>query len=165
MKQKKVSNYVKKKRKTEIGLWREWLVPDGAYRRYKGLRGIYWYWLSRDVRKSEWERWNKLCLTCLNPVSQWEDGDCGHVIPSSICGEYLRFYRLNLTLQHKGCNNPKFSPLAPALNAINYDKRHGIGAYEKLLALKGTPTREPSQAEYRLLIRALPSYQAKLQSP
>lgn len=152
----------KKRKKTIVDLWRLWLVPDKAYRRYKGLRGIYWYWLSRDVRKSEWLRWDKLCLTCALPVEAWEQGQCGHIIPSDGCGEYLRFSRLNLCLQHPGCNANHIQKLASALNAINYDKRYGAGSWQKLYEMRKFNVKEPSQEEYRQLIQSLPSYQEAL---
>lgn len=152
----------KKPRKTMIGLWREWSVPDGAYRRYKGLRGIYWYWLSRDVRQFEWEYWEGKCLTCLETVENWEDGQCGHIVASHGCGEYLRLNRANLTLQHAACNNPKITPMAAALNAIHFDQRYGQGAYQKLYESRKKKAKEPSQDEYRRLIRSLRSYQKSL---
>ncbi len=158
----KTTPRTKKPRKTEIGLWREWLVPDNAYHRYKGLRGIFWYWLSRDVRQSEWEKWDKLCLTCLEPVENWEDGQCGHIVASAGCGEYLRFNKINLTLQHGHCNNPRFTPMGAALNAINYNLRHGTGAYEKLLTMRKIEAKEPRKSEYPDLIRSLSSYQSRL---
>jgi len=147
-----------KPRKTKIGLWREWLVPDGAYHRYEGLRGIYWYWLSRDVRQSEWEKWDGKCLTCLIPLEDWRQGQCGHVIASAGCGEFLRFNRINLTLQHDHCNNPRYTPNASALNAIHYDQRYGKGAWEKLYAMRKIEARNPSQAQYRALISNLKSF-------
>lgn len=155
----------KKRKKTKIDLCREWLLPydyNPSNLRYTGLRGIYWYWLSRDVRKSEWEKWKTLCLTCLQPIASWEEGDCGHVIAARRCGEFLRFNRRNLTIQHKKCNNPRFSPMAAVFNALNYDKRYGIGAFEELLTLTKKEAKEPTQEEYRQLIKALPSYQDAL---
>lgn len=153
-----------KKRKKIVDLWREWLVPDNAYRRFTGLRGIYWYWLSRDVRKSEWEKWDKLCLTCLLPIERWEDGQCGHVIASHGCGEYLRLNRINLTIQHSHCNNSRFTPNAGGLNAVHYDQRYGQGAYDRLWEMVKIEAKEPKQEEYRELIRALPSYQEVAQN-
>lgn len=154
----KKARSAKKPRKTEIGLWREWSVPDGALRRYKGLRGIYWYWLSRDIRQKEWVKWDKRCLTCLEEIDQWELGQCGHVIAANGCGEFLRFNRMNLTIQHPGCNNPRFTPMAAALNAIHYDDRYGQGAYQNLYDLRKMVAKQPSQEEYKALIRGLDSY-------
>jgi len=152
----------KRRKKTKIDLWREWLVPDGAYHRYTGLRGIYWYWLSRDVRKSEWEKWDGLCLTCLRQVERWEDGHCGHVIAAQNCGEYLRFNRRNLTLQHAACNSDTITPQAAALNAIHYDERYGKGAWQELYELKKETCKTPTSAEYRTLILGLRSFQDAL---
>lgn len=149
----------RKKKKTIVGLWREWLVPDGALRRYKGLRGIYWYWLSLAVRKDEWEKYGGLCLTCLLPIEHWTMGHCGHIVAAQHCGEYLRFARKNLTIQHPACNSDRITPDAAALNAVHYDERHGLGAWEALRSLKKQEAKNPTQGQYRELIRALPSYQ------
>lgn len=153
---------VKKKKRTMVDLWREWNVPDNAYRRYKGLRGIYWYWLSRDVRKEEWEKWDKKCLTCLEVVEDWRDEHCGHIIASDGCGEYLRFNRINLCLQHRKCNAQHIQKQASALNAINYDLRYGQGSWAKLYEMRKIEAKEPKQEEYRELIRGLKSYQESL---
>lgn len=149
------------KKRKKIDIWREWLVPDNAYHRYNGLRGIFWYWLSREVRKSDWEKYGT-CLTCGEEVEDWEMADCGHIIASKWCGEYLRFRRENLTLQHKKCNNPRFTPQAGILNAVNIDKRHGVGTMLHLLELQKVKAKEPTQDEYRQLIRGLRSYQEEL---
>ncbi len=158
-KRKKLPPKPKKKRKTIIDLWREWGVPDNAYRRYPGLRGIYWYWLSRDVRKSEWIKWDKKCLTCLEVIDNWEDGQCGHVIASHGCGEFLRFNRINLTIQHPNCNNPRFTPMAAVLNALHYNDRYGEGEYQKLLDMRKTEAKQPRTDDYKRLISELKSYQ------
>lgn len=150
-----------KPKKTQIGLWREWLVPDSAYHRFKGLRGVYWYWLSRQVRKEDAEKY-EICITCLLPIEDWKSVDCGHIIASDGCGEYLRFFRLNLTAQHKGCNNPLFSPSAGVLNALHMEERHGKGTMEHLVSLIKKECKEPTTNEYKELIRALPSYQEAL---
>ncbi len=148
----------RKPKKKKVDFWREWLVPDRAYKRYSGLRGVYWYWLSRQVRKDEWETWDGLCLTCLQPIEHWTMGHCGHIIAAQNCGEYLRFLRENLTIQHPHCNSDRITPQAAALNALHYDQRHGQGAWDRLYALKNREAQAPKQDEYRALIRALPSF-------
>lgn len=159
----KTASGQKKPKKTNSDLCREWSIPQNSFKlRYTGLRGVYWYWLSRDVRKSEWEKWNGLCLTCLEPIEDWQFADCGHIVASRWCGEFLRFNRMNLTIQHKKCNNPRFCPQAGVMNAINIDKRHGTGYMDRLVSLRKTEAKEPSRDQYRELIRALPSYQAAL---
>lgn len=148
-------------KKTDADLKREWLVPANGYTRFTGIRGIYWYWLSRDIRKKEWEKWGGLCLTCLKYL-EWEDGVCGHVVASQGCGEFLRLNPINLTLQHRACNSDRITPMAGALNAIHYDERYGQGAWDALYALRKTECKEPKKSEYPDLIRALPSYQEAL---
>jgi len=152
----------KKRKQSKIALWRSWNVPDYAYHRYEGLRGVLWYWMSRDVRQSEFEKWDRRCLTCLGRLDDWRDGDCGHVIPSANCGEYLRFHRKNLTLQHKKCNQPRFTPDAGIRNAIHYNQRYGAGAIEALLALKTKKQKVPTKKQYEQLIKEIPAYQASL---
>jgi hypothetical protein len=153
---------VKKRRRRVIDLWREWLVPDNAYRRYSGLRGVYWYWLSRQIRYEEWSQWEGKCLTCLEIIENWTLGQCGHIIASGGCGEFLRFHRKNLTIQHPHCNNPRITKNAAALNAIHYDERYGQGAWAALYEMRKIEAKEPSQDGYRALIRGLTSYQTAL---
>lgn len=164
----KSTPYAKVKKKAKTDIYREYFIPEYIIRggglktllRYSDpLRGIYWYYLSKDVRKKEWEKWRGLCITCLGPIERWQDGQCGHMVPSSMCGEFLRFDRRNLTIQHGGCNNPRFTPQAGALNAIHYDQRYGQGAWQALYDLRKTDTKIPSQTKLKELIEALDSFQ------
>ena len=152
----------KKKKRTYADLKREWLVPAQGYTRFTGIRGIYWYWLSRDVRQKEWEKYHH-CLTCLVEMDSWKEGVCGHVIASQNCGEYLRLNRINLTIQHRSCNSDRITPQASALNALHYDQRHGKGAWDKLYSLRKTEAKCPTTNEYKELIRGLDSYKEALQ--
>lgn len=163
----KSTPYTKAKKKTKADVYRDFCLPEFMIRsgglkkwvRYSDpYRGMYWYWLSRDVRKKEWEKWGGLCLTCLKPIEKWQDGQCGHVVSSAECGEHLRFDRRNLTIQHGGCNNPRFSPNAGALNAIHYDERHGQGAWQALYNERKIDAKNPSKSKYIELIESLDSY-------
>lgn len=147
----------RKPKTTKISLWRAWNVPDGAYHRYEGLKGIYWYWLSRDVREQDWLAF-KICLTCLEVIEDWEKEDCGHILASNMCGGFLRFHRKNLTIQHKKCNNPRFRPDAGVRNAINIDKRYGAGTMQWLLNNTKTEYKEPKKHEWESMIRSLKSF-------
>ena len=153
----KASKPPKKRKKTYADVKREWLVPANGYTRFSGLRGIYWYWLSRDVRKKEWEKWG-VCITCLKPMETWEEGVCGHIIASQNCGEYLRLNPINLTIQHNACNSDRITPQASALNAVHYDERYGQGAWANLYSLRKTEAKNPGQNELRTLIQGLDSY-------
>lgn len=151
-----------KKKKTAVALKREWLIPDGAWMRYVGLQGVYWYWLSRDVRKEEWNRWGGLCITCEKPIRHWLNGQCGHIIAVRDCKEFLKFNRQNLTIQHPHCNDNEMTPMAAALNLRNYDKRYGAGAWDSLWEMRNIKAKPYSQKELRELIESLPSYQDAL---
>lgn len=148
-----------KKKQSVADLQREWFIPVGAWMRYPGLQGVYWYWLSRQVRKEEWLKW-KVCITCDRPIRDWREGVCGHIIAVQVCKEYLKFHRPNLTIQHMNCNDNKMSPMAAALNLRNYDKRHGAGAWDALWELRKKPKKPYTQKELRALIEDLESYQA-----
>lgn len=149
---------MKKKKQTQADLKRQWGLTGHQQLRYRGLAGIYWYWLSRQVRQEEYYRYGK-CVSCIRTCPDWRDWDCGHFVASGDGGFATRFLRLNLALQCKACNNPKWSPDAPAFFAVELDRRYGYGTAAMLLKLKGADKKEPTKAEYELLISALPSYQ------
>ena len=146
-----------KPRKTEIGLWREWFVPDGAYRRYRGLKGIYWYYFSKTIRTRDYEEHGGLCMTCLMPVEKGSD-QCGHLFPAKDCGFGLLFHPLNNHLQHSKCNNPRLTPSAGILNTLNITKRYGVGTIEMLAEHKKQKTKEWNKKEYEKRIRKLPAF-------
>lgn len=154
--------------KKTIATWKEeWNVPIGAWMRWPGqpLQSIYWYWLSRQVRKEEWERWGGFCITCDKRIDHWLQGVCGHIIAVTDCGEYLKLDRRNLTIQHKHCNDNKLTPMAAALNLRNYDKRYGPGAWDRLYNLRNEKVKKLSQSVLRQLIQNLPSYQESTAPP
>lgn len=157
---KQPSEAVKRKKTTQAELCRKWgYFGQPSNLRYANImRGLYWYWLSLDVRKKEWEKWNGECITCLIPLATWQEGQCGHMVSSAECGEYLRFNKRNLALQHAACNNPRFNPNAGARNAVHYDMRYGPGAWDALYEERKTECKEPKTSEYPALIEALDSY-------
>lgn len=148
-----------KPKQTVADLQREWAIPVGAWMRYAGLAGVYWYFLSRQVRKEEWEKYGGKCFTCERPLKTWQAGQCGHIIAVRDCGEYLKFHRNNLVLQEAKCNDQKMTPMAAALNLLNYNKRHGEGAWQRLYEMRNTKKKPYGRKELRALIEALPSYQ------
>ena len=150
---------MKPKKQTKADFCRQWGVPSPTHLRYSGLKGVYWYWLSRQIRKEEWQKYG-VCLTCQEKIPKWEEADCGHILAASKCGFGLLFARRNLTIQHKKCNNPLFTPDAGVRNGINLDKRYGAGFSEKLLSERGKITKEWDKATYEQKIQELPSFQA-----
>lgn len=147
-----------KPRKTKIGLWREWDVPDGAYHRYEGIKGVYWYWFSRTIRDRDYKLHGGLCMTCGEYVERGQD-QCGHVFAAKDCGFALLFHLLNNHLQHAKCNNPRFTPSAGVLNGLTVDRRYGAGTIAILSVIKKQQTKEWSKQEYEDQIRKLKAYQ------
>lgn len=151
-----------KEKQSVADLQREWNIPVGAWMRYPGLQGVYWYWLSRQVRKEEWEKSGGKCFTCDKKIAHWTQGQCGHIIAVRNCGEYLKFHRDNLRIQMAVCNDQKMTPMAAALNLLAYDRENGAGAWERLWEMRKIPKKPYTQKELRALIEALPSYRASL---
>jgi len=151
----------KKRKQTKIGLWREWNVPDWAYHRYEGLKGVYWFWFSRTIRERDYERYSGLCMTCGRYVEKGSD-QAGHLFAARNCGFGLLFHPKNVHLQHSKCNNPRFTPDAAAFNALAINKRYGEGTVETLAKIKGEKTKEWNKAEYESRIKQLPAYQSSL---
>lgn len=159
---KKLKPKTKKPRKTIVSLWREWGVPDGAYRRYTGLKGVYWYWFSKSIRNRDYKEWGGLCMTCNEYVEKGQD-QCGHVFAAKDCGFELLFHPLNNNLQHASCNNPRFTPSAGLYNGVTVDARYGSGTVASLAAIKKSSTlKEWKKSEYEYLIPQLPAYQESL---
>lgn len=149
----------KKKKQNETALKREWYVPVKVTLRYSGLPGILWYWLSRQVRQEDFEKYGGQCVSCPVRLKTWHDGDCGHLVASGAGGFATRFLRANLALQCKRCNNPSWCPDSPLFFALEVDRRWGSGTSAYLLGLRGVKQKEMKRAEYEEKIKALPSYQ------
>lgn len=161
LKRKGIKRKPKKRKQSKISLWREWNVPDWAYHRYEGLKGVYWFWFSRTIRDRDYERYSGLCMTCGRFVERGQD-QAGHLLAARNCGFALLFHPLNVHLQHSKCNNPRFTPQAGVLNALNIGKRYGHETIAQLLTLKETKTKEWNKQKYEEEIRKLPAYQQSL---
>lgn len=143
---------LKTKEKTKKELWEEYGLVRPAKPRYVGLKGVYWYVLSRYVRQRDFYLYRS-CISCGRTVFNWKDGDAGHFIPASACGFALLFDETNVNMQHKSCNNPVWTPEACLGYEKGLDERYGTGTAEGLKSryfkhLKGTPEKEWSQMEY-----------------
>lgn len=149
----------KTRRLTEADLKRQWNIPVKTKLRYKGIAGVYWNWLSKQVRQEDFKNHHGKCVSCNRILESWEEGDCGHLLASGNGGFATRFMRTNLALQCKPCNNPSWTPDAPAFFALEVDRRYGQGTAAHILSLKGTNQKEMKKEEYVIAILALPSYQ------
>lgn len=141
---------------TQEALKRLWSVPAGVDLRYHGIKGIYWYWLSIQVRREDFKKYHGACIDqCGKVAERWQDFDCGHGIAASRGGINLLFRRENLAGQLKACNNPKWSPLAPIGFMRGVDLRWGVGTADMLWNLKDTVGKEPTNDEYMAKIKGL----------
>lgn len=152
-----VSKRCKRKSKpklSKVGLKRLWGLSDTAYMRYTGLKGIYWHYFSKSIRKRDYQEYEGKCITCNEYVEPGQD-QCGHFFAAKDCGFALLFHPLNNHLQHAKCNNPRFTPSAGIYNTINFLMRYGQEEFDKLLKLKKLSTQAWSKAEYEEKIRAI----------
>lgn len=105
---------------------RSWGIP-GAYRlRWRGLRGVVWYFMSRSIRKEEFEEYGGKCVSCPVILARWEDGQLAHYISvSRSLG--MSLIRKNVALSCARCNNPTWSPDASIPFGVEIDRRYGNG--------------------------------------
>lgn len=145
---------VKARKLTKVGLKRVWGVPDNAYTRFSGLKGIYYYYFSRWIKQRDYAQFGGKCITCLQYVEP-EQAQCGHIFAAKDCGFALLFHPLNNSLQHSKCNNPIFTPSASIMNCLNIEKRYGAGTIQRLADLKGIGSKEWSKSEYEIKIKEI----------
>lgn len=150
---------LKKGKVTKADFKRSWGIDPKTDLRYTGIAGVYWHYLSKQVRQEDFEKYGGRCVSCPRRLETPRDGDCGHLVASGAGGFATRFLRQNLALQCKRCNNPSWTPDAPLYFAIEVDRRYGAGTAAHLASLKGVKQKEMKRHEYETAIRALPSYQ------
>ncbi len=126
---------LKNKRISEAQLKRDYGITSKYDLRWKGLKGIYWYYFSRFVRMRDFILYRK-CISCNGHVDDWKNADAGHYVAVSHCGFSLLFHEKAVNLQHKHCNNPVWNPDAGAGYSHGLDKRYGEGTAKKLWAMK-----------------------------
>lgn len=142
-----------KRKPSKTALWATYGLKKPPKPRYVGLAGVYWYVLSRYIRKSEFLQYHGECVDrCGRVILNWQEADCGHFRAASR-GFCTKFLRENLGLQTKYCNNPTFSPDSSYGFGINIDLRYGPGTAERLTTLSNQTCQEPSKEEYDQLIR------------
>lgn len=152
------------KKQSKSDLCREWGLSPTQHLRYTGIAGIYWVYLSRQIRQEDFNKYGGRCVSCPRRLESWQDGDCGHFVASGDGGFGTRFLRQNLALQCKRCNNPSWCPDAPAFFALEVDKRWGAGTAERILNMKGQKQKEMKKEEYIQRIMELPSYLSTMHS-
>lgn len=64
----------------------------------------YWKVVSDTIRKEEFEKYNGKCITCPKILDTWQDGQCAHYKPWSVCHGFFKYERKNLALSCANCN-------------------------------------------------------------
>lgn len=92
-----------------------------------------WTYISRMVRKEEFETWGGVCVSCNHRFTSWEEGQAGHYISWAKCNGIFKYNTQNLGLQCATCN-ANFQKN----NALGYrfgmtlNARYGEGTTERL---------------------------------
>lgn len=142
----------------KTALWAQYGLKKPLYIRFEGLKGIYWWLLSRHIRKRDFIMWNGKCVSCGRTFDNWHDLQAGHFIAASKGGFDLLFDPSNLAAQCPPCNNPRISPNATYPFALELDRRYGAGTSQALFDRSGPkakPTKEWNAREYDIHIRRL----------
>lgn len=144
---------------TKSELWAAFGLNRPPKPRYEGLKGIYWYVLSRFVRLRDFQMYNR-CISCNKWVESWEQLQGGHFIAAGTGGIELLFDPLNVNGECGPCNGFDGNHLIGY--AAGLDERYGIGTAQALrdryLNQKkvGAPTQKAWSDEiYREKIRYL----------
>lgn len=145
----------KKKKLTQRELWATFGLNMPSYRRYDGLKGVYWHVLSKYVRMRDFVTFGGKCISCPTVLEQWYQGDAGHYLAARDCGFGLLLDPMNVHLQCKRCNNPSWSPSASIAYGFELDRRYGNGTAQALYKRKGDMHKEWSQTEYDIKIREM----------
>ena len=84
----------------------DWLrsIPYGSHGSSPAQKRA-WKYMSDMVRKDDFDTYGGKCVSCPRRLENWKEGDCGHYIAWSNCNAIFKFYRKNLALQCKHCNN------------------------------------------------------------
>lgn len=126
------------------------------YWRYKGLKGIYWHFLSIFIRKRDFHKYGT-CISCGKEFRDWRDSQAGHYAPAGNCGFALLFDPRNINAECASCNNPRFSPGKLIPYRANLVRRYGEKHVKKLddEYAKKKITKEWTKLEYDKEIRKL----------
>jgi hypothetical protein len=136
-----------------------------SYRRYKGLKGIYWHLLSEYVRRRDFKAFGR-CISCNRIFTAWNEAQAGHYAPAGNCGFDLLFDPRNIHAECAACNSPTISPGKLIFYRMNLIARYGDDYVLDLdsryrESKMGKTTKQWTQLEYDGHIRALQALIAK----
>lgn len=154
-----------KKKQSKADFLRQWKLPYPSFTynnlRYKNPpeKGVYWYYLSLEVRKRDIEKWGT-CISCGRELT-WENAQAGHFMPAANCGRDLLFDLMNVHGECNACNG--FDSTHLLGYSENLDRRYGAGTALSMRNRRetyrnGSPLKDWKGHEYADMIRKLPSY-------
>jgi hypothetical protein len=140
---------------TQADFKRSWGIDAKKSLRYNGIKGVYWYYFSIDVRKSDFMKYDGRCISCNKKQRDWRETDAGHFIPAS-SSRGMQFIRKNVNMQCKACNGPFANKKATAAGYAYYlNKRYGAGTSDELYEMKDKVMHEWSDEEYAAALKRL----------
>jgi len=157
---------MKKKKPSKKSLLRAWGLPESfqwSNLRYKNpyQKGIYWYYVSLEVRKRDVEKYGK-CIATGRPITM-ENSDAGHFCPAANCGRDLLFDLKNIHAESKFSNAFDSGHLIGYRKGLveRYGEAHVKDLEDRYLFYRKskTPQKDWTASEYELLIKKLPSFQ------
>lgn len=98
---------MKKKRATKT---KSYSPPDWFMKIKPGAHGNtphqkrLWRIVSEAVRKEEFELYGGQCVSCSRRLESWQDGQCAHFKPWSVCNGLFKYERVNLAFSCSFCN-------------------------------------------------------------
>lgn len=143
-----------KTRQSEADLQREYGIPPtpsgrAQKLRWKGIRGIVWYWLSVYTRKRDAAKYGK-CISCDFHSSDWRDYDAGHYIAVSR-SPGMCFEEKGINAQCKRCNSPIWTPDASIPYGKELNRRFQYNIADELYERSWIITPLPGEIELRRL--------------
>ena len=151
----KRGGFKKGKNKKDTALAKEY-GAEIKYWRYRGRKGIYWFFLSQYIRQRDFKKY-KTCISCGKEFGSWRESQAGHYAPAGNCGFGLLFSKDNINAECAPCNNPRFSPGKLIPYRANLVKRYGEKHVKKIdqLYYKKEIVKEWTQLEYNAEILKL----------
>lgn len=110
-------------------LWAYYGLNRPSKPRYEGLKGIYWYVVSRYVRTRDLVLWHR-CISCSKWVEDINALQAGHFIAAGTGGAALLFDLRNINGECGYCNGMDGNHLIGYARGL--DERYGEGTAAKL---------------------------------
>jgi len=105
------------------------VIPAGSHGSNPVQKRL-WKLTSDFVRICDFET-HGACASCCNRMESWQDGHCGHYKAWSVCNNYFKYDRMNLSLQCPNCNRLSDGVVGTRFG-MTLRKRHGDGHLDNI---------------------------------